>query len=261
MSALTTPDHWDDYWDNVALPVAVAPGTATSTTAILTVIDRFASSPSPLSVLEIGGAPGGYLVHLWRAFGHHVCVLDNSPAGIELTRKNFELLGVPGRVLERDMFARNEPNLKFDIVYSLGLIEHFQDTTSVIDAHLRYMKPGGTLIVGCPNFRGVNGVLLRRLSPALLGWHNLDAMNIVRWSHFERKFDLDVKFRGYVAGFQPATFWRCEHRSVFNRALARALAEISRRMTGRLGTALSHRNSPLWSYYAIGVYGKRDASV
>jgi SAM-dependent methyltransferase len=258
MSALTTPDHWDDYWDKVLLPVAVAPGAATSTTAILNVIDRFASSPSPLSVLEIGGAPGGYLVHLWRAFGHEVCVLDSSPAGIELTRKNFELLGVPGRVLERDMFGRNESNLTFDIVYSLGLIEHFQDISSVIDAHLRYTKPGGTLIIGCPNFRGVNRILLRRLSPSLLSWHNLDAMNVHLWSHFEHQFELDVRFRGYVAGFQPAAFWRYEHPSVFNRALSRVLAEIGRRMTGRLGTALSHWNSPLWSYYAMGVYRTRD---
>lgn len=257
MSALTTPDHWDDYWGEAVLPVAVTPGTATSTTAILDVIDRFAASASPLSVLEIGGAPGGYLVHLWRTFGHHVCVLDNSPAGVALSRRNFELLGVPGRVLERDLFAPAEADLKFDLVFSLGLIEHFQDTTSVIDAHLSYVKPGGTLIVGCPNFRGLNGKLLQRLSPSLLRWHNLDAMDISRWPEFERRLNLDVKFRGYVAGFQPGMFWRCERRTIVDRALARALTEIGRRLRGRLGTALSRWNSPLWSYYAIGVYGKQ----
>ena len=130
VSALTTPEHWDEYWDHVPLPVAVTPGETSSTTAILQVIDRFASSPSRLSVLEVGGAPGGYLVHLWRKFGHDVCVLDNSPAGIELSRRNFALLGVPGRVLERDLFAPDDPDLKFDLVFSLGLIEHFQDTTA-----------------------------------------------------------------------------------------------------------------------------------
>jgi SAM-dependent methyltransferase len=257
VSALTTPEHWDEYWDHVQLPVAVAPGDASSTTAILQVIDRFASSPSRLSVLEVGGAPGGYLVHLWQKFGHDVCVLDNSPAGIELSRRNFALLGVPGRVLERDLFAPDDPDLKFDLVFSLGLIEHFQDTTAVVDAHLSYVKPGGTLIVGCPNFRGINGWLLQRLSPSLLRWHNLDAMDISRWPEFERKLNLDVKFRSYVAGFQARMFWRCERRSLAARATSRGLRELGQRMPEGIEEALSRLNSSLWSYYALGAYGKR----
>ncbi len=258
---LTTPEHWDRYWDQVKLPVAVAPGEASSSTAILEVIDRFASSSSPLSVLEVGGAPGGYLVHLWRKFGHDVCVLDNSPAGIELSRQNFAMLGVPGRVLERDLFAGDDLEMKFDLVFSLGLIEHFEDTADIVDAHLSYVKPGGTLILGCPNFRGVNGWLLRRLSPSLLRWHNLDAMDISRWPAFERALGLEVKFRGYVAGFQPGIFWRCERRSIANRATSRALTELSRRMPRGVERVLSRVNSPRWSYYAIGAYGKPAASA
>lgn len=257
MSALTTPEHWDEYWDQIQLPVAVAPGEASGTTAILQVIDRFASSPSPLSVLEVGGAPGGYLVHLWRRFGHDVCVMDNSPAGLELSRTNFALLDVPGRVLERDLFSRGDAGLEFDLVFSLGLIEHFDDTSAVVEAHLSYVKPGGTLILGCPNFRGINGWLLQRLSPSLLRWHNLDAMDISRWPEFERRLNLEVKFRSYVAGFQPGMFWRCERRSVAHRVASRGLTELSRRMPGSLDRALSRLNSSLWSYYALGVYGKR----
>ncbi len=195
-------------------------------------------------MLEVGGAPGGYLVHLWRKFGHDVCVLDNSPAGIELSRRNFELLGVPGRVLERDLFAPDDPDLKFDVVFSLGLIEHFQDTTAVVDAHLNYVRPGGTLIVGCPNFRGINGWLLRRLSPSLLRWHNLDAMDISRWPAFERRLNLEVKFRGYVAGFQPGIFWRCERRSITHRATSRGLVELGQRMPDRVEKSLSRFELP-----------------
>jgi SAM-dependent methyltransferase len=224
---------------------------------LLQVIDRFASSPSRLSVLEVGGAPGGYLVHVWRKFGHDVCVLDNSPVGTELSRRNFELLGVPGRVLERDLFAPDDPELKFDLVFSLGLIEHFQDTTAVVDAHLSYVRPGGTVIVGCPNFRRINGWLLQRLSPSLLRWHNLDAMDISRWPEFERRLNLDVKFRSYVAGFQPGMFWRCERRSITARATARGLSELGQRMPDGIEKALSRLNSSLWSYYALGAYGKR----
>ena len=150
--ALTDPSHWDGYWEQaLVLPIAVEPGDQSSTTAILEVIDRYADSAWPLSVLEVGGAPtGGYVAHLWRRFGHDVCVLDNSGVGVELTQRNFDMLGVRGRVLYRDLFSAEEPVPQFDVVYSLGLIEHFADTAAVVAAHLAYVKPGGRLIVGCP---------------------------------------------------------------------------------------------------------------
>jgi SAM-dependent methyltransferase len=258
-TVLTDPAHWDDYWHGTSLPTEVEKGSESSTTAILDVIDRFAASKTPLAVLEIGGAPGGYLIHLWREFGHDVCVLDNSPAGIELTRRNFALLGVPGTVLHRDLFADEPAPRLFDIVYSLGLIEHFADTRSVIDAHLRYLKPGGTLIIGCPNLLGINGAIMRRLAPSVFDWHFLDVMDISRWTDFEDALGLDIRFRGYVAGFQPSAFWRCERRAISSRVLARCLTAVGRHWRGAVARRLSSVNSRRWSYYALGVYKKPAA--
>src|SRR5436190_17852271 len=135
-TALTDPGHWDAYWrDRVTLPVALDLRAGSADSAILEVLDTYVASATPLSVLEIGGAPGGYLVHLWRRFRHDVTVLDYSPLGIEFARRNFEMLSVPGQILERDLFSSEPPIPQFDVVYSLGLIEHFDDTPSVIKAH------------------------------------------------------------------------------------------------------------------------------
>jgi SAM-dependent methyltransferase len=258
-NALTTSVLWDEYWQSSQLPVEITKGAQTTSDAILKVIDRFLVSNSRLSVLEVGGAPGGYLAHVWRQFGHEVCVLDNSPVGIDLTRRNFKVLGIPGRVLEGDLFKPEDAAPKFDVVFSLGLIEHFDDTHAVVAAHLDHLKPGGTLIVGCPNFRGVNLALLRELSPSLLEWHNLEAMDIAGWPSFERRLGLEVKFRDYVGGFQPSMFWRCESGSIVDRALARGLVAIGRRMNGKIGRFISRWNSPRWSFYALGVYRKPSA--
>jgi SAM-dependent methyltransferase len=231
-------------------------GRQSSTAAILEVLDRFVGSPSRQSVLEIGGAPGGFLVHLWRRFGHEVTVLDNSPVGVELTRQNFELLNVPGTVLQRDLFSTDPPTPQFDVVYSLGLIEHFADTRSVVGAHLAYVKPGGRLIIGCPNLLGVNGAVLRRLSPKMLEWHNSVAMDIRKWPRFEESLGLKVRLRTYIAGFQPGAFWRCEKRSVAHRAAARGFSALGKRWNGPLARGITRVNSRHWSYYAIGVYDK-----
>src|SRR6266513_4248319 len=68
--ALTDPTYWDDYWRDLELPADVTPGAHTAIDPILEVIDRFVASDSPLSVLEIGGAPGRFLAHIRRRFGH-----------------------------------------------------------------------------------------------------------------------------------------------------------------------------------------------
>jgi SAM-dependent methyltransferase len=255
---LTSSEHWDAYWQSTDLPVEVTRGAQTSTSAILDVMDRFLACDSPLSVLEVGGAPGGYLVHLWRQFGHDVSVLDNSPRGVELARRNFELLGIPGRALLGDLFAPEDPQRQFDVVYSLGLIEHFDDTTAAVAAHLDYLKPGGTLIIGCPNFQGLNLALLRWLSPSMLNWHNLEAMDIRRWRQFESALELEIKFHDHIGGFQPAMFWRCESSTIIARAVARGFTELGRRSNGWLGRTMSRWNSPRWSYYVLGVYRKSD---
>jgi SAM-dependent methyltransferase len=257
---LTDTVHWDSYWKQAcALPVVAQPDGQSSTAAILEVIDRFVESDSPLSVLEVGGAPGGWAAHLQRKFGHEVCVLDNSPIGIDLTRRNFELLGIPGQVLQRDLFSPTQPVPQFDVVYSLGLIEHFEDTEAVVAAHLAYVKPGGRLIVGCPNLLGLNGFIFRRLSPTVFDWHNVGVMDIRGWPRFEKALGLRVRFRGYISGFQPAAFWRRDRDRLLDRAVRRGFQELGKRWHGPISRTLSRLNSRRWSYYAIGVYDKPGA--
>jgi SAM-dependent methyltransferase len=254
---LTGTTHWDGYWEQVSeLPIEVVKGEQSGSTAILDVLDRFVAASRRLSVLEIGGAPGGYIAYLWRRFGHDVCVMDSSGTGVALTRENFRLLGLPGEVVERDVFSEEPPVPQFDVVYSLGLIEHFEDTESIVRAHLAYLRPGGRLIIGCPNLRGVNEALLRWLSPSALSWHHLQVMDIRTWTSFERALQLDRRFAEYVAGFQPGAFWRCERRGIAFRALSRALVTLGRHWNGRVGRAVARRNSGHWSYYAIGVYDR-----
>lgn len=258
---LTDRGHWDRYWEGAAaLPAEVTPDSSLSAAAILGVLDEHAGRGAHRSVLEIGGAPGAFAAHLQRRFGHEVTVLDNSPVGVELTRRNFELLNVDGHVLERDLFSAEQPIPQFDVAFSLGLIEHFGDTESVVRAHLAYVKPGGTLIIGCPNLLGVNGVLMRQLSPSVFDWHNPEAMDIRRWANFERSLGLSVRFRDYIAGFQPAAFWRYEKRSTVHTAVARGLGLLGRQWHGPLARRMSRLNSRRWSYYAIAVYEKPAGS-
>lgn len=257
MNALTDPGFWDDYWSDIEIPAEVTRLHSHHMRAILDVFDANVAGEEGRAALEIGGAPGMWGAYLSRHLGYEPHVLERSPVGCQLTRENFEVLGIEGVVHEGDAFDEDLDLPAFDLVYSLGLIEHFDDLVPLVERHLAFLKPGGTLIVGCPNFLGINGVFLKRLSPQLFSLHNLDAMRVEGWRGFETRFGLRRCMVGYVGGFEPIVFARTEHpERMVSRNVARAAELLGRALDKDVFAGLRRFNSPLWSGYAVGVYRK-----
>jgi SAM-dependent methyltransferase len=257
VESLTDTDFWDEYWSKVSLPVEVRHGQTLYLDEILNVFDRFLPHTEGASVLEIGGAPGQYVAYVCQGTGADPHVLDVSPIGCHMTSENFRLLGISGAVHLGDMFddtlSLSLP--KFDIVFSLGLMEHFSDLEGVVERHLRLLKPGGILMLGCPNFLGVNGIFLRRMMPDLYSVHNMVNMDLRRWRRFEKKFGLIPAFRGYVGGFEPRLFARTEHMtSRSHQTVARASRYLARTLNKKPLAFQRKFNSRYWSGYVLGVY-------
>ena len=78
-------------------------------------------------------------------------------------------------IIEADLFDY-QPEKLYDMVLSFGLIEHFNDTKSIIETHLQFLKPGGVLFITLPNFTGVNGWVQRRFDRANYDKHNISSM-------------------------------------------------------------------------------------
>jgi SAM-dependent methyltransferase len=250
-ATLTQNAWWDQYWSTLKLPREVRRADNHSQNEILNALERFLPRCQGLSALEIGGAPGQYLAYLVRRYCYQGHILDYSRVGCEKARRNFELLGLSLSVHEGDLFSDALDIGQFDVVYSLGFVEHFSDLVDVIGRHVRLTKPGGILIVGCPNLRGVNGWFLRRLAPGLLSKHNTEAMDIRTWGRFESAHGLEVLSREYVGGLEPQVFSRREERTPASAALlvlAKLLCRLSR-------PALFKRlNAAAISHYALAAY-------
>jgi 2-polyprenyl-3-methyl-5-hydroxy-6-metoxy-1,4-benzoquinol methylase len=71
-----------------------------------------------------------------------------------LAKENLKADGVNATALRQDIFQTTFREESFDIVYSLGLNEHFQDPAQIIDIQIKLLKNGGTLIATTPNFKG-----------------------------------------------------------------------------------------------------------
>jgi SAM-dependent methyltransferase len=244
-------DFWDNMWSSASLPTVVDPSDP-FTGAIVSKMASYIPSGAR-TILELGGAPGGWLAYFARQHGLCPVALERSAIGCERTRENWRLLGVAGEVIQADLFA-DSPTGRFDVVYSLGLIEHFDDLEYVVQQHLKYLKPEGALMLGCPNWRGVYRTPISRLTPHLLSIHNLETMDVNSWDGFEESLGLTRLFRGYVGGFEPSIYSNIERPGFAPYAIARAAGKLSKLLRFPVLRALHRFNHPAISGYILGAY-------
>jgi SAM-dependent methyltransferase len=252
---LTSSEDWNDYWRSIDLPAeARIDPSEPLNNAILEALLKYLPHDSGLSAAELGGSPGQYLAFLHRQLGYRITSIDYSDVGCQKTSENFHLLGIPGTVVEADIFDDGIQLPTFDVVYSLGLIEHFAALTPVVARHVRLLASPGYLVLGVPNLRGVQGFFMKRIAPRTYASHEISTMDLKGWTQFERTLDLEVIFKGYIGGFEPRIFRR---RPEAGGAIAWLLAVVAVAINwawhGPL-RFLPEVNGPRASGYAIAVY-------
>jgi SAM-dependent methyltransferase len=131
-----------------------------------------------MQVLEIGCAPGKQLGYIAKHLGAKISGLDYSKSGIALSQRICESLGIAADLRCEDAFQTTFPPGRFDLVYSLGVIEHFEDPRLIVRKHMELLRPGGVCLVLVPNFGGLYGRLQRYFDPGNLKIHNTDIMTL-----------------------------------------------------------------------------------
>jgi SAM-dependent methyltransferase len=152
-------------------------------------------------VLEVGCAPAKWLVFYAERFGAVVEGIEYSVKGADLSRANLNAAGVEGGVHHADFFAFTPR--PFDLVLSLGFIEHFDNLDQAFARHLEFVGPRGRLAIGVPNLRGFNRILQRWSDPAHLQMHNLEAMKPSLYRRLAAQHGLEVEHLAYLGGFDP----------------------------------------------------------
>ncbi len=91
--------------------------------------------PPSASFLEIGCANSIWLPHFARRFGFRITGLDYSEIGGAQTRAAYEAAGLDAEIVCADAFSPPARLLEsFDVVFTLGVVEHFDDTVGALDA-------------------------------------------------------------------------------------------------------------------------------
>jgi glycosyltransferase involved in cell wall biosynthesis len=140
---------WDTYYMRPARPARLT--RAITTRRLLDLMRRHLTS-QPRGICELGGANSCFYASMREAFPQvDYSVIDNNPVGLELLSRRW---GDDQRLHARNEDVRELPEqvLDADIVYSVGLIEHFppEQTATVIRKHFSCVRPGGLVIVTFP---------------------------------------------------------------------------------------------------------------
>jgi SAM-dependent methyltransferase len=198
---LAPEEFWEDeYYRGLELPVRPDPDYPYER-CLMRALEQMAPATRGASVLELGCAPARWLVWYAERFGAHVTGLESSPKGVVLSRENLAAAAVSGEIREGDFFTAELG--EFDLVLSLGFIEHFDDLSAAFARHVAFLKPGGKLVVGVPNFRGLIGSLQRWSNRDFLALHNQQAMEPRRYEQLASEHGLASDATRYVDGIDP----------------------------------------------------------
>jgi len=131
------------------------------------------------SFIEVGGFPGLTATYIYKNFTQNVSILDyhiNKDIVNRVEKEN----GLPVnaiKTIEQDFFSFTS-DIKYDLVFSLGFIEHFEDTKDVIKRHIDLGSENSTFLIILPNLRGINGWIQYLFDRKNLEIHNLKSMDI-----------------------------------------------------------------------------------
>lgn len=167
------------------------------------ICDRYLPKDNNFRLMEIGCAPGNFLLSYHKRYGYEPWGIDYSHIGVEKTQENFKNYGIKSdNVIEADFFSSvisQKFNNFFDVVTSHGFIEHFDDPENVIKRHVDLLKVGGFLIVSIPNLRCFNYFRVYLTFPEKISLHNLKIMkiNIFKTLFSNPKLGLEELYIGY----------------------------------------------------------------
>ncbi|GGH09541.1 MULTISPECIES: class I SAM-dependent methyltransferase [Pedobacter] len=171
---LTDRAFWVNYWESKKGLAVQLPSNYLFHHQLADVIQK----DHVKTAIELGGFPGYYAVFLKKYFELDVTLLDyfvHPPVVKEL----LEINGLTEKdidVIETDLFNYT-PEKQYDLVLSCGLIEHFNDTADIINRHIAFVKPGGTLFITLPNFKALNGWFQKRFDRENYDKHNISSMD------------------------------------------------------------------------------------
>ena len=228
MSSIVSQDYWDSVYTDRALTLDA------SGLPFKDLFDQYL--PKGGDCFEVGCYPGDFLAYLCRKFGYRANGIDRTPFVKDRLPAFLRTAGIcVGKLFCGDFFA-TEFRDRYDVVCSFGFIEHFTDFAEAIEKHVSLVKPGGFLVMSCPNFRRLQYVLHWAIDRENLRRHVLSAMDLRVWNRVLRRRNMQILHAGY---YGKIGFW---HENAAPNAVQRKIISFATRASLALATQITKPN-------------------
>ena len=181
-----TEPYWSEVWEKAGVP-DYEPIERRSRSEQVYLHPFFKRHLEPMrgaSIIEVGCGNSTWLPYFAHEFGMKVSGLDYSPVGANSAREVLKKAGVEGDIHLADVFSPPENVIAaHDAVVSLGVIEHFLDTSEIVAAAARLVKPGGLVLSTLPNLSGRMGTAQKILERRVYDVHVPLSAEDVRRGH------------------------------------------------------------------------------
>ncbi len=120
---------------------------AYSPSRVLDLLTRALPSEPTARVLELGSAPGRWIAWVRQRLRCKVVGIELDPEGARLSRTLYPQVAV----IRADARGLPFADGSFDAVFSIGLLEHFEDPSTILRETWRVLVKGGMCVSVVPN--------------------------------------------------------------------------------------------------------------
>ena len=174
MEKLTDKPYWEGTYSRRKIQTSLRTEGFRSYLNRLILSKLFEAGMENKRILEIGAGDSMWPPYLAKKFPSSQFVgIDYSEGGCALLSERARREGLDIEVVYEDMFVENSRlHGTFDVIFSFGVVEHFDNLGHVLSAKKRYLKNDGVMFTMIPNMAGVLGTLARTWNRAVYDKHN-----------------------------------------------------------------------------------------
>jgi len=147
------------------------------------IVKSYFARPSQMRILELGGGNSDWLSYFGEKYHCELWAVDYSEKGCELLWQRLKRKQLSCKIINKDFYDLNPSDIDkpIDILFSVGLLEHFSNRREIYELALRYLAKGGFFVAVVPNLNKLNLRWCLIVNPSLMNWHlRLRMSDIIR---------------------------------------------------------------------------------
>mgnify|MGYP003756382335 CR=1 FL=1 len=206
-----------EYWDNI-LSKAKIPFEVNLKQYSVWLIDsffrEFIRKENYKTLLEVGAGSSAWLPYLAKEYNLTVSGIDYSEPGCKICEENLKILGINyDEVICKDIFQW-QGGKKYDIIISLGFIEHFNNPDEVVQIIRKHLNQRGLIITVIPNLLGIGSIITKYFLPEVYKIHK--KISIDKLKNVHEKAGLTTLKNNYAGFFYPMIIpWQVKQNGIF----------------------------------------------